>query len=80
MLIVDGEMVSIGSTNFDLRSFRLNDEASLNVYDAEFAGRMTRIFEADLRESTPYTFEDWANRPWRQKVMETVVFPLRSQL
>ncbi|WP_167285390.1 phospholipase D-like domain-containing protein [Marilutibacter alkalisoli] len=80
MLIVDGEMVSIGSTNFDLRSFRLNDEASLNVYDAEFARRMTRIFEADLRESTPYTFEDWANRPWRQKAMETVVLPLRSQL
>ena len=33
LLIVDGEMVSVGSTNFDIRSFRLNDEASLNVYD-----------------------------------------------
>src|SRR5690606_1036301 len=32
LLIVDGELVSLGSTNFDIRSFRLNDEASLNVY------------------------------------------------
>jgi phosphatidylserine/phosphatidylglycerophosphate/cardiolipin synthase-like enzyme len=38
-------MVSVGSTNFDLRSFRLNDEASLNVYDAAFAARMTEVFE-----------------------------------
>src|SRR5690606_5830409 len=37
LLIVDDEMVSLGSTNFDIRSFRLNDEASLNVYDRDFA-------------------------------------------
>ena len=45
LLIVDSEMVSVGSTNFDVRSFRLNDEASLNVYDRELAARMTREFE-----------------------------------
>jgi cardiolipin synthase len=37
--LVDGLMVSVGSTNFDHRSFRLNDEANLNVHDAEFASR-----------------------------------------
>jgi hypothetical protein len=37
MLIFDEYMVSIGSTNFDVRSFELNDEASLNVYDSSFA-------------------------------------------
>ena len=36
LLIVDNELVSVGSTNFDIRSFRLNDEASLNVYDHGF--------------------------------------------
>ena len=46
MLIVDQQMVSVGSTNFDLRSFQLNDEASLNVYDAGFADRMTEVFDA----------------------------------
>ncbi len=37
LLVVDGEIVSVGSTNFDARSFRLNDEASLNVYDRALA-------------------------------------------
>ncbi len=45
VLIVDGLLVSVGSTNFDNRSFRLNDEASLNVLDAGFAART----DADLR-------------------------------
>ena len=45
MLIFDNFMVSVGSTNFDMRSFELNDEASLNMYDAQFARRMTEVFE-----------------------------------
>ncbi|MBL2462895.1 cardiolipin synthase B, partial [Klebsiella pneumoniae] len=40
MLIVDEAMVSVGSTNFDIRSFQLNDEASLNIYDEDFARAM----------------------------------------
>ena len=40
-------MVSVSSTNFDIRSFRLNDEASLNIYDRAFAECMTLVFEAD---------------------------------
>ncbi len=79
-LIVDRELVSVGSTNFDVRSFRLNDEASLNVYDGEFAAQMTEVFEADLRKATKYTYEQWRQRPWTEKFMETVVRPLRSQL
>ncbi len=80
LLIVDGEMVSVGSTNFDERSFRLNDEASLNVYDRAFAARMTREFEADLTKAHAYTYESWAARPLREKLAERFVLPLRSQL
>lgn len=80
MLIVDQGMVSVGSTNFDLRSFRLNDEASLNVYDAEFAQAMTRVFEGDLEHARRYTYEAWLHRPWRERAMETVVLPIKSQL
>ena len=80
MLIVDQHLVSVGSTNFDLRSFRLNDEASLNVYDPEFARRMTEIFEQDLKSTHAYDFETWATRPWHEKAMETVVLPIKSQL
>ena len=80
MLIVDGELVSVGSTNFDIRSFRLNDEASLNVYDRDFATAMTTVFEADLRQSRRYTLQDWRRRPWKERLLEKFVLPLKSQL
>jgi cardiolipin synthase len=80
MLIFDQFMVSVGSTNFDMRSFELNDEASLNVYDAKFSQRMTAVFESDLRASTPYNYSRWQQRPWAEKIAEIVLIPIRSQL
>jgi len=80
VLIVDRELVSVGSTNFDLRSFRLNDEASLNVYDSAFAERMTAVFEQDLTRARRYTYEIWKERPWKERFAETFIRPLRSQL
>ncbi|WP_199268707.1 phospholipase D-like domain-containing protein [Cognatiluteimonas profundi] len=80
MLIVDHQMVSVGSTNFDLRSFQLNDEASLNVYDAGFANRMTEVFEQDLKPTKQYTYQQWKHRPWKEKFAERFLIPLKSQL
>lgn len=80
MLIVDSELVSVGSTNFDLRSFRLNDEASLNVYDRAFAERMTVVFEQDLKPTKRYTYEVWKQRPLKEKLKERLLLPLKSQL
>ncbi len=80
MLIFDGFMVSVGSTNFDTRSFELNDEASLNVYDTTFAADMTRVFESDLSRATRYRLENWRSRPLSQKLAEEVLLPLRAQL
>lgn len=80
MLIVDSELVSVGSTNFDLRSFRLNDEASLNVYDRAFAERMTVVFEQDLKPTKRYTYETWKQRPLKEKLKEKLLLPLKSQL
>jgi cardiolipin synthase len=70
VMIVDGLMTSVGSTNFDVRSFRLNDEANLNVYDAGFAARQTQVFEADLKQSRKVTLQAWQSRPWREKLHE----------
>ena len=78
--MIDREFVSVGSTNFDPRSFRLNDEASLNIYDREFALAMREEFERDMRRSETYDYEKWSQRPWTEKFMETVIIPLRSQL
>lgn len=80
MLIVDRKLVSVGSTNFDIRSFRLNDEASLNLYDPAFAEEMAAVFENDLRHSTLYTYQRWQQRPLKEKLMEKFVLPLKSQL
>lgn len=80
MLVFDRFMVSVGSTNFDMRSFELNDEASLNVYDAGFAAQMTAVFERDLESSVRYTLQRWQGRSWGQKMAELVLLPIRSQL
>lgn len=80
MLIIDTTLVSVGSTNFDIRSFRLNDEASLNVYNHDFALAMTRVFEDDLVPTIRYTREMWEKRPLKEKLFEKVLLPIKSQL
>lgn len=80
MMVIDGEMTSVGSTNFDIRSFRLNDEASLNIYDGAFAQQMTGVFEQDLTQSQRYSYGMWQARPLREKLIEKLVYPVRSQL
>ncbi len=80
LLIADGYLVSVGSTNLDLRSLRLNDEANLNIYDHDFGAQMTTLFEADLGKATPYTAAMWKARPWTQKLAEMVLVPIKSQL
>ena len=75
VLVVDGLWVSVGSTNFDTRSFRLNDEANLNVYDREFARRQTEQFEQDLKRARRITYEEWRDRPLLVKAWDhTVAF------
>lgn len=80
LLIIDDLWVSVGSTNFDPRSFRLNDEVNLNVYDRGFALEQRAIFEADRARSRPVTLEEWRTRPIRQKVLDRLAAVFRSQL
>ncbi len=69
-MIVDGLMTSVGSTNFDVRSFSLNDEANLNVYDAAFAARQTVVFNEDIKKSRRITLQAWQSRPFTEKLLE----------
>jgi cardiolipin synthase len=80
VLIVDRLLVSVGSTNFDPRSFKLNDEANLNVYDTAFAAGQIEAFERDLAQSRRITLAEWEARPWHEKVVERAVGLLGSQL
>jgi cardiolipin synthase len=80
VMVVDNLFVSVGSTNFDNRSFRLNDEATLNIVGAAFASEQTKIFEADLAKSKRITFEAWSDRPFKERVGERFSSLIASQL
>jgi cardiolipin synthase len=80
VLVVDGLWTSVGSTNFDSRSFRLNDEANLNIYDADFARRQLEDFQRDLTRSKRITYEEWRNRPWTERAWEHIASVVDSQL
>ncbi|MEZ0336318.1 MAG: phosphatidylserine/phosphatidylglycerophosphate/cardiolipin synthase family protein [Gemmatimonadales bacterium] len=78
--VVDEIWTSVGSTNFDSRSFRLNDEANLNVLDPRFAEGQVGMFEEDKRRARRITLEEWRHRPWRERATEWVAALFRMQL
>ena len=69
-----------GATNFDNRSFRLYDEANLNVYDADFARAQAEVFRQDLASSKRMTLMAWEQRPWKEKALEKAAGLLHLQL
>ena len=78
-MIVDDRWVSIGSANLDNRSFRLNDEANLNVLDQTFAAEQAEIFDQDLKQCRRITYSEWRRRPFLEKFVEsmaTILGPL----
>ena len=79
-MIVDRRMVSVGSTNFDGRSFRLNDEANLNVYDDNFADSMRAVFEKDLLSARGATLAGWQPRARSDRLIGEFAMLFRSQL
>jgi cardiolipin synthase len=80
VMIVDDVWVTVGSANFDNRSFRLNDEANLNVYSAEFSAEQARIFEKDKQKARLISYKEWKRRGLCTKLLEKILSPFRSQL
>jgi cardiolipin synthase len=79
-MVVDGLFATVGSANFDERSFHLNEEINLFVYDGAFAGQMKDSYRRDLSRCRPYTYPMWRERPLRKRVTEWLVTPFRSEL
>ena len=79
-LVVDGMFSSVGSTNFDNRSFRLNDEANLNVLNRDFGAIQRRIFDQDWALARRITLAEWQARPWTERLLERLAKLLDSQL
>jgi cardiolipin synthase len=79
-MVVDGMWATVGSTNLDHRSFALNDELNVAVYDAGFAARLERAFADDLEVSKRVTYESWRARGLAARFFELVVIPIRDLL
>jgi cardiolipin synthase len=79
-MVVDGVWGLVGTTNLDNRSFALNEEVNLIVYDAGVAGELERAFHEDLKYSRKLTYEAWKSRPWTEKILELFTIPIKQQL
>lgn len=80
IVIVDELWTTIGSANFDERSFTLNDESNLNVYDEEFALRQIDDFNRDLERARTITLEEWQSRSAWDKALDWGAHLFRAQL
>jgi cardiolipin synthase A/B len=80
VMVIDGTWTSVGSANFDDRSFRLNDEANLNIFSAELASEQIGHIEADIRASKRMVSRRWARRSNTRRVYEQLALLMRSQL
>lgn len=77
-LMVDDIWAIVGSTNFDYRSFSINDEVNLAVMDAALTRRITQDFERDLSNSKEITYQDWRQKR-RYRIADRVFSILERQ-
>ncbi len=80
IMIIDGVWSCVGSTNFDDRSFQLNDEISIGVIDRGIAAQLHAAFENDLRHARQRNFEEWQDRSMWHKLLDGLAYLGRSQL
>ena len=79
-MVVDGIWSTVGSSNFDDRSFRLNDEVNVNIYDEAIAAQMEAMFQEDLARSEEIKLRPWLRRPRFSRVKEALAGVFRPQL
>jgi cardiolipin synthase len=79
-MAVDGLWATVGSTNVDNRSFALNDELNLALYDADTAVGLEKIFIEDLQHSRPVDPALWRSRGLMARMLEVLSMPFKPQL
>lgn len=70
-IIVDDDFCTVGSTNFDFRSFEHNFEANMLIYSPEFNARLKAMFFRDMRDSRRVTSAEWRGRPLPRRMLES---------
>ncbi|HEY1266524.1 MAG TPA: cardiolipin synthase [Candidatus Binatia bacterium] len=79
-MVVDSVWATVGSSNFDNRSFALNQEINLTVYNPEFAAQLEAVFEDDIKHADPVTYAEWKSRGIGERMLELFAFPIKEQL
>jgi cardiolipin synthase A/B len=79
-MVIDSIWATVGSTNLDRRSFELNEELNLVVYDGQVARRLERVFVDDVQQARPVTYEQWNRRGIGSRILEMLSLPVRGQL
>ncbi|WP_155837346.1 cardiolipin synthase [Aneurinibacillus terranovensis] len=72
ILLVDGTVASIGTANMDIRSFQHNFEVNAILYNSHSVAELEQDFEQDLMDSRELTLEEFRNRPWHHRVIESI--------
>ncbi|HEY8130821.1 MAG TPA: cardiolipin synthase, partial [Thermoanaerobaculia bacterium] len=78
VMIIDGSWSCVGSTNFDDRSFELNDEITIGFTDPEIARQLRDAYKEDLRDAEELEFDAWRTRPWRHRLLDGGAFLMRG--
>ena len=79
-MVIDGIWATVGSTNLDHRSFKLNDELNVVTYDVDVARQLERVFADDLKYARRIDLESWRNRGLRGRLFELLAIPFESAL
>ena len=80
VMIVDGRWATIGTTNFDSRSFTFNEESNVSFTDADLVGRLERAFAEDLSVSDAVSYDDWRRRGIVERGEELLASLLQDQV
>lgn len=80
VMSIDGVWGAVGSTNFDDRSFELNDEITLGIWDETLARELEKTFEQDLKECKEVSMDEWLARGFFHKLKDGSFFMINEQL
>lgn len=72
-MVIDDDLVTAGSTNFDFRSFENNFECNLFIHDAEINSQMREIFYNDMKDCEKLQKEKWKKRALSHRFLESLL-------
>jgi cardiolipin synthase len=80
IMVIDRSWCTIGSTNFDPRSFRINDEVTVAIHDAGVANQLRRCFDVDAESAHVWTLDEWHARDFMHRVKDRCSALVKRQL